>query len=758
MMPDRRTMRAYLKQPWAIIAILAWFLGTMLVGDLIDQLYWNSRFRFGYGPANQSVVLVPIEPSAQVDGRPWSQADDARLLKAIGSQNPRAIYFDPRSDESLDPELRTQLQAQRDKLAVVLRGTYSQLTGANLRSSERYKGTGLRLVGSAWQTNIWLYAQSSAFAFKVGDAVVPALGADIAGRRGSTGADFAPEFQVNPRTVSTIEPAKVLRRYAGSQFTGKTVVISHVHGTSDPMLNYYGWGPRDPVYLDIAAGSGLHSTISPTISGFPLLLIFLGALYAVRRIRSGQRRIVAYAAVYIVMLLSPAVAQVLGVFTRPREAVVAGVIYVAMRLWSKWRRKMRETSQSGLPNFVAMAQEQGFAECDVVVGVIARYDEFLASIPAELHGECARQIARRFAVGCGARTIYHGEGGFFAWSEPARPVDQQIEHLEGMRALFAAPLLVGGHMFDTNVHFGLDRNYKLDAQSRINTALASSSEALRAGRSVELFQADRLANAAWELSLLARIDEGMRNGDIWLAYQPQWDYREARISGAEALIRWNDPVRGAIRPDEFILQAERAGRIDALTYWVLEQAIGAAEEFNALGQRFQTSINLSAQLVDKPGLVSSMREIVQRRGIDASLLTVEVTETAHLGDRAAAIRNLRELQAMGFRLSIDDFGTGEASLLYLAELPSNELKLDRQFVSRVVHHDRERHIVRSSIKLAHALGQTVVAEGIEDLATFDLLRKLGCDAGQGYYIGRPETLAQLRARCMAKGGGLRGTA
>jgi len=105
---------------------------------------------------------------------------------------------------------------------------------------------------------------------------------------------------------------------------------------------------------------------------------------------------------------------------------------------------------------------------------------------------------------------------------------------------------------------------------------------------------------------------------------------------------------------------------------------------------------------------------------------------------------------MGFRLSIDDFGTGEASLLYLAELPSDELKIDRQFVSRVVHHERERHIVSSTVRLAHALGQTVVAEGIEDLATFDMLSKLGCDAGQGYYIGRPETLAQLRALYAAR--------
>ena len=226
---------------------------------------------------------------------------------------------------------------------------------------------------------------------------------------------------------------------------------------------------------------------------------------------------------------------------------------------------------------------------------------------------------------------------------------------------------------------------------------------------------------------------------------------ESRISGAEALIRWNDPVRGPIRPDEFILQAERAGRIDALTYWVLDQAITSADAFNAFGPHFQMSINLSAQLVDKPSLVSSIAEIVRRRGIDGRLLTVEVTETASVYNRPAAIRNLQQLQALGMRVSIDDFGTGEASLCYLADLPSDELKLDRRFVSRIVHHDRDRDIVASTIDLAHTLKQTVVAEGIEDLATFDLLRQMGCDVGQGYYIGRPETFEQLRARYAAMG-------
>ena len=429
------------------------------------------------------------------------------------------------------------------------------------------------------------------------------------------------------------------------------------------------------------------------------------------------------------------------------------IMFGTWRIWRRWRLKVMETGHSGLPNFVALASRKVPAGSVIVVAVIGRYDEFLATLPKDLHGECARQIARRFSVGCETGEIFHGEGGHFAWVEGDRETEDQLAHYEGMRALFSAPLLVGGHMFDTNVHFGIDRNSQLDTLTRVNTALASASEALSSGKTLQQFEAKRLANAAWELSLLARIDEGMRNGDIWLAYQPQWEYSEGRISGAEALIRWNDPVRGSIRPDEFILQAERAGRIDALTYWVLENAINAAEAFNVFGPRFQVSINLSAQLVDKPALVSVTEEIVRRRGIDCTLLTVEVTETASVYNRPAAIRNLQQLRAMGFRLSIDDFGTGEASLCYLSDLPSDELKLDRRFVSRIVAHDRDRHIVSSTINLAHALGQVVVAEGIEDMATFDMLRRMGCDIGQGYYIGRPETFEQLRARYMAIGNG-----
>jgi EAL domain-containing protein (putative c-di-GMP-specific phosphodiesterase class I) len=157
---------------------------------------------------------------------------------------------------------------------------------------------------------------------------------------------------------------------------------------------------------------------------------------------------------------------------------------------------------------------------------------------------------------------------------------------------------------------------------------------------------------------------------------------------------------------------------------VLEEAITAAQAVNALGARFQMSINLSGQMVDKPDLVENFREVVVRRGIDPGLLTIEITETAGVSNRADAVRNLSRLRDLGFRLSIDDFGTGEASLAYLADLPSDELKIDRRFVSRLLSSDRDRAIVTSTIGLAHALAKPWLPKASRMKLRFNFLLRL----------------------------------
>ena len=734
-------MRRLLRSPLVLALLIGLINMVSLFSAPLSHVYWNVAYTFWQRPASQSVVVVN---SQDISG--LGAAGTARLIDLVRTSNPQRLYLDTPlqlgEKASDDAKIRVALSRLGDNAAFVVRPA---------KAAQAWKYTfnvpspslthNHRIVVSSWTMDFLSFPESGPYRVEIDGVKYPTLSADLSGKYAGLQSWYYPDFSINPASIPTFSARALLDSHVDrSALAGRTVIISSEDERT--FGNYFGHPPdAPPVAFDIAGAAALSRPINFDLTGVAILSLVFGLLYWGHFAKFTRTKWIAYGLVPAAILPLPVLLRELGFVSYPDAAIVCAGVFGAIRFWQKRIRRVQHTSSSGLPNMLALSNSVLPVGCDVVVATIARYEEILATLPQDLHGECARQIARRIAVGCGAGEIYHSDGGHFAWVEEARPLDMQLSHLEGLRALFAAPLQVGPHTFDTNIHFGLDRNEGVETATRVNSALASANEALSSGRVIELFEAQRLAEAPWDLSLHARIDEGLRNGDIWLAFQSQWDIASNRICGAEALIRWNHPTRGPIAPNAFILQAERAGRIDALTYWVLDQAIVAALAINARGERFQMSVNLSGQMVDKPDLVKNFADIAMRRGIDPGLITIEVTETSSVGNRPAAVHNLTRLRQIGFRLSIDDFGTGEASLTYLADLPSDELKLDRRFVSRITDSHRERAIVASTIGLAHALGQTVVAEGIEDAATLALLRDMGCDHAQGFYLGRPQPFA-----------------
>ncbi|WP_169333620.1 EAL domain-containing protein [Novosphingobium nitrogenifigens] len=707
-------------------------------------MYWNVVYKLWQNPAPSDIVIVDVDDIAD-----QGVGAQARLLNLVSQAKIARLFVDFRTN----PASRTDVNVLRAAFAKLPRNASFVVRGKKpdrfdrdaFEFPEKWEVGNHPIVISTWIVDFVYFVQRGTYSVEVDGVEYPSLSSELSGRRAGFQSQYFPDFSVDPLQVSKISASSILSgRTPLSSLDGKKVILSASGlSASEQGVSYGYFGHRlaSPVYFDIAGVSALRRPFSFNLSGIFVLSIAFISLIIGHASRNAWIKLCAYVGVLGVVFLLPVILRWEGLVSYPDTAMICVFVFAAVRLWQKRTRRIQHTSVSGLPNMLALSASTLPVGRDVIVAVVARYEEMLATLPHDLHGECAKQIARRISVGSGSETIYHSDGGHFAWTEEARPLDMQLSHLEGLRALFATPLQIGPHTFDTNIHFGVDRNEGVDAPTRVNSALASANEALANGRAIELFEAHRLVEAPWELSLHARIDEGLRNGDIWLAFQPQYDIGSGRICGAEALIRWNHPTRGPIAPNAFILQAERAGRIDALTYWVLENAITAALAINAKGERLQMSVNLSAQMVDKPDLVRNFSDIVSRRKIDPGLITIEVTETASLGNRAAAFHNLSQLRKMGFLLSIDDFGTGEASLAYLADLPSDEIKIDRRFVARIIESDRDRAIVASTIQLAHALGQTVVAEGIEDASTLALLRDLGCDHAQGYYLGKPEAFA-----------------
>jgi EAL domain-containing protein (putative c-di-GMP-specific phosphodiesterase class I) len=247
------------------------------------------------------------------------------------------------------------------------------------------------------------------------------------------------------------------------------------------------------------------------------------------------------------------------------------------------------------------------------------------------------------------------------------------------------------------------------------------------------------------LSLMSDLRKAVDGNQLSLVYQPKVALTGGQAQYVEALVRWHHPKRGVVSPVDFIPFAEQTGYIRAITQWVLTHAIAQCAMWRGEGLPINVSINLSARDVMDDTLPDRVAALLQVHGCAAQWISLELTESAILDDPGHAVENLKRLSKLGCKLSIDDYGTGYSSLAYLRKLPLHELKIDKSFVIGMVRDASDNVIVRSTIDLAHNMGLAVVAEGVEDEATLERLRTLGCDMVQGYFLSRPLPPEQVAA-------------
>jgi diguanylate cyclase (GGDEF)-like protein len=265
------------------------------------------------------------------------------------------------------------------------------------------------------------------------------------------------------------------------------------------------------------------------------------------------------------------------------------------------------------------------------------------------------------------------------------------------------------------------------------------------GNSCALFESHMNLNAGDQLSLLSDLRQAVARGQMRLHYQPKVDGRRGQIHGVEALLRWEHPERGMVQPDKFIPLAERFGLISQLGNWVIDEACRQMQAWADQGMRMRVSINLSVHQLREPDLVRRIEQALQRNFVPASQLLCEITESVAMEDIKATQRTFDDLARVGVYLSIDDFGTGYSSLSYLRQLPARQLKIDRSFVQDLEQSTDARAVVDAVIRLSHALGLRVVAEGVETAAQNDILLEMGCDELQGYHFARPMSAEALQA-------------
>jgi len=242
-----------------------------------------------------------------------------------------------------------------------------------------------------------------------------------------------------------------------------------------------------------------------------------------------------------------------------------------------------------------------------------------------------------------------------------------------------------------------------------------------------------------QLNLVDELRDAVECGNFVLHYQPQLDLRSGEILAVEALIRWPHPRLGLVPPLKFIPLAEDSGLMKPLTTWVLGEAMAQCAAWRFNGRMLAVSVNITPTNLLEEGFTDLVADLLGKNGLPGEALVIEITEMSIIKDFARSKTVIEELRDLGIVVSIDDFGAGFTSLAYLSSLAVGELKLDKGFITGLGTDGKERdlELVRATIQLGHDMRLRVVAEGIEDVDTLELLSELGCDLAQGYYISRP---------------------
>ncbi|MFN7941094.1 MAG: EAL domain-containing protein [Thermoanaerobaculia bacterium] len=313
------------------------------------------------------------------------------------------------------------------------------------------------------------------------------------------------------------------------------------------------------------------------------------------------------------------------------------------------------------------------------------------------------------------------------------------------------PFAVEGHRLTVGASFGivLSPSHGSDPTTLMRRADVAMYVAKYASRGYAVYAAEADAHSPQRLSLLSDLRRESTREHFRLHFQPQIDLATRGVRRAEALVRWQHPEQGLLLPKDFIPLAEAGNLVQVVTEWVLAEALLACKRWQAEGFAIGVSVNLSPRSLRDAKLPESIAARLGNAGLEPRWLTLEITEGSLLADPEHAMAILQQVLALGVELSIDDFGTGYSTLAHLKQLPASEIKIDRSFVGDMTRDEHDAAIVRSIVDLGHNVGRRIVAEGIEDEATWRALAAIGCDLGQGFWISPPlpesELLAWLRS-------------
>lgn len=732
-------------RPWrmlVVVIILSLLFGLAGMGEPLEDGLRVVRNNSAPVAASGDIVVVKIDDKSQreLGSWPWPRSVQGQLINRMSDAGADKILFDFTigfsSDHRDDRDFVNALERSgRVVLPVHLRSGH----GEGVKHSNRplpemaaHSELGLISLHYNYDSAVWHVP----FAMNDGAEYIRSFASIMGGVDGAADESFPVNYRIQLDSIPQYSASDILAgRLDPAKLRGKMVILGAASDNLGDLYLIPGKSRFGGVFIHAIAAETLKRGRPVSLGWLPMLVLTLPfAVWASFQKSAGMQTAPLVGAFFIALSV-PFVTESYQWFVDVTPAMFLIISVGSAIAWRRYRVRGTVNFVTGLPNLAALRLSKQGRDRALIVARIVNYAQLAAAMATTSERALVEQIVQRLTVGAQNHVIYQGDEGIFAWlTEPGTAIGH---HVEALHSLFRSPAKVDGAAFDLAVTFGVEIGSGRSLTQRLNSALVAADEAASEGLKWKYHDPERMKDANWRLSLLSQLDQAIEAGEVWVAFQPQLDLKTGHIRGAEALARWTHPEKGPISPQEFVSAAEQSGRIEKLTMFVLDAAVATAARINREGDTFDIAVNLSARMLTMKSLPIEVRAILARHGLDPRRLTLELTETAALAGDGSDLAPLIKLRDLGLRLSIDDYGTGLSTLDYLKKVPASEIKIDQSFIKAMHDNRSDLVMVQSTIALAHSLGRTVVAEGVESRESLETLRSLDCDVAQGFLIGRP---------------------
>lgn len=698
--------------------------------------------------ADGKVVVVAVDDRSLNDlgVNDPKRSDDAKVVDRLFALGAKRIFFDrayaDASTDAEDAKLVAAFERHRGRVFIGAAPPAKQRDGTevSLLPHPKFRNSAeiLSFVGAEGPFGLSTVFPTSS---TILGRERPSLSAKLAGLDHEQG-QYRVDFAIDYRTIPTVTYIAALRGdLPAGIVAGKDVIVAPSSRTSTDFHPIPMRGRAPGVYFHVMGAQTLKHGYPIDLGWIPALLAACGViLFQARRKRP---TLALSLGSYVALIGLPLALD----FTRVSIDVMPALATLAIgTLRLNWRAKATYRGDTDIRNIEALQ----VARVDHGVDVVALKIRNFATISATLTPAQVDELLAKARVMLQTTTDPRGEFSFykdtFVWLQARLVRDDLEDHLRGLHALFSTSISVDARATDIACSIGVDTDFDANLRARTESAVQCAEDAAHAGRIFLIAEPRMSEDREWRLQILSELEHAIRRDEVDVCFQPKVSLATREIIGAEALLRWNHPTRGAIEPSLVVTMAEEHNRVDMITRFVLDRALSQARAAREANPAFKIAVNISALDLRDPSFVQRVAHLLAAYRFPAGNLVLEITETAPIENDEAIAAALAALKAMGVKLSVDDFGIGHASLHYLRRIPADEVKIDRSFVAGMDVSGEDRALVRSSIDMIHSLGRSAVAEGVETNAVADLLREMGCDAAQGYFFSRAVPMRELLPR------------